>query len=113
MGMFRKVATVDEITPGEAKACFFEGEDVCVFNVDGAYYAVDNLCPHAGGSLNLGYVDGTHVTCPLHAWTFELRNGACVDAIGIAKEKLSPSWNLNSYEVKVEGEDILIARKVR
>ncbi|MBI3089677.1 MAG: Rieske 2Fe-2S domain-containing protein [Candidatus Tectomicrobia bacterium] len=111
MGTFRKVAGVEEIPPGEAKAVFFEGEDVGLFNVNGAYYAVDNLCPHAGGALNLGTVEGTRVTCPWHAWVFDLRDGRCVAAAGIAPEKISPSWSLCSYQVRVEGRDILMARR--
>ena len=111
MSAFRKVATVDEIPPGVAKAVYFEGEDIGIFNVEGTYYGVDNLCPHAGGALNLGAIEGTRVTCPWHAWTFDLRDGACVAAANVPREKISPDWSLASFDVKVEGNDILLARR--
>lgn len=52
---------------------------IAVFrSADDAVFAVDDRCPHRGGPLSEGIVHGTRVTCPLHAWTIELRDGRAV-----------------------------------
>jgi nitrite reductase (NADH) small subunit/3-phenylpropionate/trans-cinnamate dioxygenase ferredoxin subunit len=54
-------------------------KDVAVFHHDGRYYAIDDMCPHAGASLAGGHVENGVVTCPLHAWRFRLSDGAWAD----------------------------------
>ena len=48
---------------------------MALFNVDGNYYALENACPHQGGPIADGWVEGLTVTCPWHAWCFDLRTG--------------------------------------
>lgn len=48
------------------------GEDIAIFEIDGQYYGCSARCPHAGGPLNQGFLDGTTVSCPWHGWAFEL-----------------------------------------
>jgi len=62
-----------DIAPGKAKRIEHKPDCIAVFNVDGAFYAISNSCPHAGAPLAQGHLDGTVVTCPWHGWTFELR----------------------------------------
>ena len=88
---FEPVARVGEIAPGSAKAFVVGDREVAVFHVDGTYYALDNTCPHQGGPLAEGWIEGVQVTCPWHAWTFKLADGkmtlgdyACVDAFDVA-----------------------------
>jgi nitrite reductase (NADH) small subunit len=50
---------------------------VAVFHVDGAWFAVDDACPHHGASLGDGPVRGTVVRCPWHEWPFDLTTGEC------------------------------------
>lgn len=71
-----RVAGVGEINPGEARVVEAAGKSIAVFNVDGRYYAIDNTCPHRGGPLGEGDVDGTVVTCPWHAWRWDVTTGA-------------------------------------
>jgi len=49
------------------------GLDLAVFRVGDAVYAIDDSCPHAGGSLSNGKLQGTRVTCPVHGLTFNLQ----------------------------------------
>ena len=58
------------------------GEEVAVFKVGNEFKACQNTCPHAGGSLGEGQVEGEKVTCPLHGWQFNLKTGACVNEPG-------------------------------
>ena len=48
---------------------------VALFNVDGRFHAVSNRCPHRGGPLGQGFVDGAEVSCPWHNWTFDVTTG--------------------------------------
>ena len=48
------------------------------FKVEGAYYAISNVCPHKGGPLGKGTLNGHVVTCPWHGWTWDVRTGANV-----------------------------------
>jgi nitrite reductase/ring-hydroxylating ferredoxin subunit len=71
-----RVAGAGDIKPGEARVIEAEGRSIALFNVDGRYYAIDNLCPHRGGPLGEGDVDGSVVACPWHAWRWDVTTGA-------------------------------------
>ena len=68
----------DDLPPGDARiVALADGREIAVFNVEGTYYAIDNRCPHQGGPLGKGPVEGTVVTCPLHRFKIDLRDGVC------------------------------------
>jgi 3-phenylpropionate/trans-cinnamate dioxygenase ferredoxin subunit len=70
------VATVDEVPPGE-RIIFEVGPYViALFNVDGAFYAIADVCTHDDGPLADGPVIGCEIECPRHGARFDLRNGA-------------------------------------
>ncbi len=85
------VATVDEIPPGERKIVEVAGRSIGVFNVDGAFYALRNRCPHQGGPLCRGTIagfvsatkpgeyrvsrHGRTLRCPWHGWEFDVTTG--------------------------------------
>ena len=71
-----RVAGAGEIEPGGAQVVDAAGRSVAVFNVEGRYYAIDNTCPHRGGPLGEGDLDGAVVACPWHAWRWDVRTGA-------------------------------------
>jgi nitrite reductase (NADH) small subunit len=99
MGTFVKVAQIKELAPGTGKTVEVNGREVALFNVRGNFYAVDNTCKHRGGSLGEGELDGTVVTCPLHAWTYDVTTGECFD---------DPACGIDRFTVKIEGEDVLV-----
>lgn len=71
-----RLGPVDEIPPGEGRAYAVNGTQVVVFRLaDGSVRALDAVCPHAGGPLADGLIDGTVVICPLHGNAFELATG--------------------------------------
>jgi nitrite reductase (NADH) small subunit len=94
-----KVATTDELQPGQAKVCTVNDKEIALFNVDGAICAIDNSCPHRGGPLGEGLVNGEEVTCPWHGWKFNVKTGAC---------SMIPSAKVNAYEVVVDGSDVKV-----
>ena len=95
-----KVAKVKDCLAGSAIAVDVNTKRVAIFNVDGQYYAIDDECTHAGGSLSEGTVADHVVTCPWHGATFDITNGKVLSAPAYDK--------VNSYPVKVDGEDLKI-----
>jgi nitrite reductase (NADH) small subunit/3-phenylpropionate/trans-cinnamate dioxygenase ferredoxin subunit len=72
---FVAVAKINEVPPGTGRIVEVQGIWVALFNVDGTFYAIDNTCPHAGGPLGEGRLDGTIVECPWHGWKFDVVSG--------------------------------------
>lgn len=101
MGAFVRVAGVEEIAPGELLRVEVAGRLVCLANVDGEIYAVDDDCTHISGPLDQGELEGCVLTCPLHLARFDVRTGQVLR--GPARE------NLPTYAVRVEGSDIYVA----
>lgn len=100
MANFVRVAATSEIPAGQGKTVEVGGKQIAVFNLDGAFYAIDNICKHRGGPLGEGEVDGTSVICPWHGWTYNITSGECLDEQDCAVDK---------YEVKVEGDAVMVA----
>jgi ferredoxin-NADP reductase len=72
------VAKTDDLAPGQIKAVEVNGKRIALCNVDGAFYAVADECPHAGGSLSEGELFDTEIVCPEHGGSFDVRTGAVV-----------------------------------
>ena len=70
-----RIAARGEISPGEGKVVVALGRVLALFHVEGKYFALDNSCPHRGGPLGEGHLDGGVVVCPWHGWRFDLRSG--------------------------------------
>ncbi len=100
MGTLVKVAEKKDLPAGSAKAVEVNGKQIALFNVDNEYYAIDDTCTHAGGSLSEGDVAGTTVTCPFHGAEFNISNG---EVLGEPAEEA-----VKSYKVHIEGESISI-----
>jgi NAD(P)H-dependent nitrite reductase small subunit len=96
---YHKVANVHEIAPGSGKKVEVDGEELAVFNSDGAFYAINDLCPHRGAPLSEGFLQAGKVFCPWHCFDFDLKTGAC---------GMVPSLCVQSYEVKIEGEEVFV-----
>lgn len=74
-----RVASVSEIPVGSSKRVRAGKWDISVFNAEGVFYAVKDGCPHQMVSLCGGPIAGSVLTCPGHAWRFDLRDGSCVE----------------------------------
>ena len=81
------LCNIDELTPGTGKYVEIGGFELAVFVSTGGYYVIDNRCPHAGANLASGAVLNGRVTCPMHAWTFELATGTLVGSPGVCVKR--------------------------
>jgi ferredoxin-nitrite reductase len=66
-----------DIPEGSAKLLRSKGEEMAVFKNNGQLYGIQNICPHEGGQLCNGWIDGGEVVCPLHGYKFDLKTGTC------------------------------------
>jgi 3-phenylpropionate/trans-cinnamate dioxygenase ferredoxin subunit len=69
------VGAVDELEAGGVMLVDVDGTEVAVFNIDGEFYAIEDVCTHDGGTLAEGEVEGFEIECPRHGARFDLRNG--------------------------------------
>jgi len=74
------VGSVEEITPGQYKTIDINDALVAVFNIDGKFYAIEDVCTHDGGILTGGQVTGCVITCPRHGAQFDVRTGEVLAA---------------------------------
>ena len=75
MGRFVEVARKSEIPEGGVIAAEVEGKRLALINLDGEIYAIDDECPHEGGPLSDGQIEGDEITCPWHTSHFNIRTG--------------------------------------
>jgi nitrite reductase/ring-hydroxylating ferredoxin subunit len=98
MAKFVKVAMTGELAPGQSKKVEVEGKAIALFNLEEGYHAIDDTCPHRGGPLSTGPVEGQVVTCPWHGSKFDVRSGDVITA--------PARTGVSSYRVRVSGSDI-------
>ena len=94
-----KIATVDDVPPGSRKTFHIGDTKIVLYNVDGTFYATTNTCAHQGGPLGDGLFEASVVTCPWHAWQFDVCTGEAV---------FDPGAKIDCYPVHVDGDDILV-----
>ena len=102
-----KIDEVTDVLPGEKKKFTLNNKTVLLANVDGAFYALDNRCPHMGGSLSGGDLEGGTLTCPRHGAKFDVRTGKSVGNAKLAFISMKVG-DATSFPVKVEGNDVLV-----
>jgi nitrite reductase (NADH) small subunit len=97
--LYVTVAQVDEIPPGTCRTVEVDGIYLALCNVDGTFRAVDNTCPHAGGPLGEGSLEGEVLECPWHGWRFNVRTGERPE-----NQKIC----VTCVEVRVQGKDVQV-----
>jgi ferredoxin-nitrite reductase len=97
--MWVAVARLEDVPPQSARVARAGGREIALVHGKDGLFAIDNACPHAGGSLGEGVVQGNCVTCPLHGWQFDGPSGTCLT------ERRAPQ---ERYPVRVEKGEVLI-----
>jgi len=80
MSVWARVARVEDLTPGQWCTVDVDGAQIAVFNLDGEYFAIEDLCTHDGGQLTGGAVEGGEIVCPRHGARFCVRTGEALTA---------------------------------
>lgn len=75
-----EVAPVDALAPGSYRVVYDEDVAIAVFNLDGSYYAIEDVCTHDGGELTGGCIEGCEIVCPRHGARFDIRTGEALTA---------------------------------
>lgn len=99
MSKWTRIAHVDDCPPGCGIECILDGQIVALFNIDGAYYACEGVCPHQGGPLAKGCLAGTVVACPWHGWQFDVITG---------EHAMNRTLVQRTFPVRVAGSDVFI-----
>ena len=94
------VARADELAPGEWRVADVGGAQIAVFNLDGQYYAIEDVCTHDGGQLTGGSVEGDQIVCPRHGARFCIRTGEALCAPAYAPTTIFPV-RIENGEVQV------------
>jgi 3-phenylpropionate/trans-cinnamate dioxygenase ferredoxin subunit len=101
MPSFVKVANRSELPAGGKKLVAVDGRAVAVFNVEGAFYAIDDVCTHDGGPLAEGELFGCEIECPRHGARFDVRTGQPLRMPAIEPVAV--------HLVEVRGDDVYVA----
>lgn len=96
---FVTVAKVGSIPEGQGVTVTLGGRLVAIFHDQGQYLATDDLCPHMGASLGEGCVVNGVVTCPWHAWRFNIRTGQWCD---------NPKFHLARFTTRIQNDEIQV-----
>lgn len=94
MGDFVRVAGVGDLADPGSKVVEVDGDLIALFHVEGAFFALDDVCTHDGGPLASGELTGHKVACPRHGAKFDIRTGAALSMPAVRATR--------SHEVKVE-----------
>jgi nitrite reductase (NADH) small subunit len=97
MSQWVQVARVADLPPGSGREVVAGDRIVALYNVAGEFFALDGVCPHQGGPLGKGNLQGCIVTCPWHGWQFDVRDGQ----FQLSKSIVQPKFN-----VRIVGDDI-------
>ena len=88
MAEFIKIATTADIPPGKV-------------NVYEAFYAIDDVCTHDGGSLDQGELEGDQIECPRHGARFDVKTGRALTLPAVIP--------VQSYPIQVSGDAIEVS----
>jgi nitrite reductase/ring-hydroxylating ferredoxin subunit len=94
-----RVGTLKDFPVGSGRIVRVARKPIAVFNTGRAIHAVNNICPHLGGPIGSGDLDGTEVTCPYHGMRFDVTTGKSVDSFG---------HDLQVYDVRVENGEVFV-----
>ena len=96
---FREVCNVEDVPRGSSKIFKFDSVEIAIFNLGGEFFTVSNVCAHRGGQIGQGEIHQEEVSCPSHAWQFNIKTGNCLNV---------PGAKLKTYLTKLEKEKILV-----
>jgi len=95
-----RVCALEDLPLDKGREFVVDGQVVAVFRTSEGVFAVDGICPHAGGPLAQGMVRKQVVTCPWHGWQFHVQTGC---------HQITPRICLRKFSVTIDGDDVYVA----
>ncbi|HEU0167084.1 MAG TPA: Rieske 2Fe-2S domain-containing protein [Chloroflexota bacterium] len=96
------VAKTADVAEGDMLEVDLDGKAIAIANLGGSFYALAGECPHQGGPIAQGELEGDVVTCPWHNFRFEFKSGRTLDP---------PIGNCAKYQIRVEGSDLQLLNR--
>jgi 3-phenylpropionate/trans-cinnamate dioxygenase ferredoxin component len=94
------VANVADIAPGTTKRVVVDGQEILICNVDGSFFAIEDVCTHDGAPLDQGDLDGKCIVCPRHGAMFDVQTGEALTLPAVLP--------LSTYAVELRDGEILV-----
>ena len=94
-----QVAKANDVPLNTGLSVEAEGKSIALYKVDGKVYAIDGICPHAGGPLAEGNLNGCLAMCPWHGWEFNVKTGL---------SDFNPDTSTKTFPVKVENDEVFV-----
>jgi toluene monooxygenase system ferredoxin subunit len=94
-----RVATLDDLWPGEMRGISIRGARILLVNLDGAIHAYEDRCAHKAAALSKGKLEGHVLTCWVHEWRYDLATGEGINPCGTRLRRLP---------LRIEGDDIVV-----
>ena len=114
MSSLLEAGNTSELRDGTMKGVTVNGREILLAKVGDNFYAAANRCPHMGGKLSKGKLEGTVVTCPLHGSQFDLSDGSVIRWLkgsgilsSVGRVPKSPR-QLATYNVNIEDGRIMV-----
>ena len=113
MGNLIEVLKAGDLESGQMKPITVEGQEILIARTSDEYYAVSNICPHRGGRLSDGKLEGSIIECPVHGSRFNITNGRVIRRLkggfaGRLLGLLKVISSIKTYKIEVEGNSIKI-----
>jgi naphthalene 1,2-dioxygenase system ferredoxin subunit len=95
------VARRADLPAGQIKGVKVGKQEIALYNLDGDYYATDNVCSHAYAQLSDGFIERGQIVCPLHAGCFDIKTGKAMEP--------PAEDDIRTFPVRLDGDDIQVA----
>ena len=96
---FEVVLHRDALEVNSVTQVIIAGTDIAIARTSDGFFALENNCPHAGGPMSEGWLEGKQISCPYHGWAFNLQDGTCTT---------NPDSCLQTYEVQILEEAVCV-----
>lgn len=100
MAEWVEVGTTEDLPPGSYTSVDVDDVQIAVFNCDGSYYAIEDVCTHDNGQLTGGEMEGCQVVCPRHGAKFDITSGEALTP---------PAYEpVDTFPIKVESGKVFV-----
>ena len=97
---YQLACPVEDVPPGKMHLVEVDDRLVILFNIEGSYYCIDDVCTHDGGPLSDGELEGCQIACPRHGAKFDVTSGKALT--------MPATQDTGSHEVKLDDGNLFV-----